>query len=815
MNRKNRFVLYFLLCLSILTFPYIAEICIDVWVWLSKAIDTNCLIVSLCIAGIFLLMEFQIHTCKKEKKNNADKYKTTVSALYYDSPSSNDIFNRRSYAKLLLNKIYSSFYSNNSQEQIAKHSFVIHIAEHYGQGKTSFLMMLEEEIKEEFPVVYIKFEPWLCDTELGIIQEFFSTFRECVGKYLPKIDNTVKEYIFLLLSSIGYSNSGFSFNLENVVKKNNRTLKETHDKIRDELQKIDRPVIISIDDVDRLQNKELMMVLKIIRDTADFPNVFYIVAADNIHLKKMLNIQHIDDAETYLEKFFNLEFLLPANENIAFNELIKNLRAKFEVLQIQNTENCLQKIINVPHIKDVFFNMRDVYRFLNTYFLAIDSMNDVKEIDIFDLFLLTVIQIEDMEYYVQLRDNSLNILNVVRYRNDIILTWKENLNIIKARNDQEIKKHLKRIEVEKSGVESQKNEEEKEQPIADFRETKDLTKISSDKIVPEIMNLLFGYSSNSVIGENQACRYNMYFKYFANIDASYMVSRMEIVSMLDADESTYERDLDCIFRQGRDNMFLSEFINAIPYTNNIQDITILRRFFIFIEISYRYKREITIPEIIKSLADYEGRNNIIEKLFIVLSFVYGSTRIDRTTEKGIKKRTELLDYCKTYNDINILLVCFNIISNRLSSFIFDRNEIKTANKILVDRFFNEHIANSSGNIDVQEADTIIQIKCNSDALMQWENLFEKYLEDNKEACLNILCKLVQFYPKEIGWNHSVHEALMGKYHLPEDNMLSRLAEKHTDLKDILNEIIFLHNSNTQILSKDYALVKMAKERQQK
>lgn len=815
MNRKYRFVLYFLLCLSILTFPYIAELCIDVWVWLSKTIDTNCLIVSLCIAGIFLLLEFQIHTCKKEKKNNADRYKTTVSALYYDSPSSNDIFNRRSYAKLLLNKIYSSFYSNNSQEQIAKHSFVIHIGEHYGQGKTSFLMMLEEEIKEEIPVVYIKFEPWLCDTELGIIQEFFSTFRECVGKYLPKIDNTVKEYIFLLLSSIGYSNSGFSFNLENVVKKNNRTLKETHDKIRDELQKIDRPVIISIDDVDRLQSKELMMVLKIIRDTADFPNVFYIVAADNIHLKKMLNIQHIDDAETYLEKFFNLEFQLPANENLAFNELVKNLREKFMVLQIQDTENCLQKIINVPHIKDVFPNMRDVYRFLNAYFLAIDSMRDVKDIDIFDLFLLTVIQLQDMEYYVQLRDNSLNILNVMRYGNDIILTWKENLNIVKARNDQDIKKHLKRIELKKSGVDSQKNEEEKEQRIAEFRETKEWTKISADKIVPEIMNLLFGYSSNSVIGENQACRYNMYFRYFANIDASYMVSRMEIVSMLDADESTYKRDLDCIFRQGRDHMFLAEFTNAIPYTNNIQDITILRRFFIFIEFSYKYKREITIPEIIKSLADYEGRDNIIEKLFIVLSFVYGSTRIDRTTEIGIKKRTEFLDYCKTYNDINILLVCFNIISNHLGSFIFDRNEIEEANRILVDRFFNEHIANSSGNIDVQEADTIIQIKCNSDALMQWENLFEKYLEDNKEACLNILCKLVQFYPKEIGWNHSFHEALMGKYHLPEDNMLSRLAEKYTDLKDILNEIIFLHNSNTQTLSKDYALVKMAKGRQLK
>lgn len=818
MNRFYRYFFYIIFCLVVMVLPSIKNECLDWSIWLYETINHDYFIASLCLAIFFFSVDILFCTCRNKKAIDIKVYKTDIDSFYFDSPNSDDKFNRSSYAKLLLDKIYSSFYNNNSHGKKARHSFVIHIGEHYGQGKTSFLLMLENEVKkcmDKKPAVYINFEPWLCDTETGIITEFFSIFRENLKEMLPELDKTVRDYATLLLSSVGYSSSGFSIDFASLGMKNVGSLKSNHDCIREELQKINRPIIITIDDVDRLQSKELMMVLKLIRDTADFPNVFYIVAADNIHLKKMLNIQHIDDAETYLEKFFNLEFLLPANENIAFNELIKNLRVKFEVLQIQDTENCLQKIINVPHIKDVFSNMRDVYRFLNTYFLAIDSMNDVKEIDIFDLFLLTVIQIEDMEYYVQLRDNSMNILNVVRYRNDIILTWKENLNIVKAHNDQDIKKHLKRIEVEKSGVESRKNEEEKEQPIAEFREIKDLTKISSDKIVPEIMNLLFGYSSNSVISENQACRYNMYYKYFANTDASYMVSRMKIVSMLDANESTYERELDCIFRQGRDNMFLAEFTNAILYTNNIQDITILRRFFIFIEFSYRYKREITIPEIINSLADYEGRNNIIEKLFIVLSFVYGSTRIDRTTEIGIKKRTEFLDYCKTYNDINILLVCFNIISNRLSSFIFDRNEIKTANNILVDRFFNEHIANSSGNIDVQEADTIIQIKCNSDALMQWENLFEKYLEDNKEACLNILCKLVQFYPKEIGWNYSFHEALMGKYHLPEDNMLSRLAEKHADLKGILNEIIFLHNSNTQTLSKDYVLVKMAKKRQQK
>ena len=477
MNRKYRFVLYFLLCLSILTFPYIAEICIDVWVWLSKTIDTNCLIVSLCIAGIFLFMEFLIHTCKKEKKNNADKYKTTVSALYYDSPSSYDIFNRRSYAKLLLNKIYSSFYSNNSQEQIAKHSFVIHIGEHYGQGKTSFLMMLEEEIKEEIPVVYIKFEPWLCDTELGIIQEFFSTFREYVGKYLPKIENTVKEYIFLLLSSIGYSNSGFSLNLQNVVKNSNRTLKETHDKIRDELQKIDRPVIITIDDVDRLQSKELMMVLKLIRDTADFPNVFYIIAADNIHLKKMLNIQHIDDAETYLEKFFNLEFQLPANENVAFNELLNLITDKYKALQIENADDYIKQITNVPYIKNVFPNLRDVYRFVNIYFLALDSISDAIKLNMFDLFLLNIIQMQNLEFYMQLRDNSLNIFNVIKSGNDIKLVWRDDLNIVEQHNRKEIFKRLERIKAEEGEKREQKEEEEKQKRILDFTEIEESTKI--------------------------------------------------------------------------------------------------------------------------------------------------------------------------------------------------------------------------------------------------------------------------------------------------------------------------------------------------
>lgn len=822
MKRSCLYVFYTFLCLVVMLFPNIKEVCFDCGSWLSETIDHYYFMASLYLAVLLFLVDLLYCTCKSKKTTELEAYKTDIAPFYFDSPTPDDKFKRSTYAKLLLDKIFSSFYNNNSQGKKAKHSFVIHIGEHYGQGKTSFLMMLENEVERCMnvkPVVYINFEPWLCDTESGIITEFFSAFRENLKELLPRLDKTIKDYAILLLSSVEYSSGDFSFVFSSFGKNQVGTLKENHDKIRDELQKIDRPIIISIDDVDRLQCKELMMVLKIIRDTADFPNVFYIVAADNIHLNKMLNIQHIDDAENYLEKFFNLEFQLPANENVAFKELVKILREKFETLHIQSRENCLQQIINVPHIKDVFPNMRDVYRFVNAYFLAIDSMLDVNKIDLFDLFLLTVVQMQDMEYYMQLRDNSLNILDVKRYGNDIILVWKENLNIVKIRNDRDCSIQIKRINAERQGKSDQDEEVKNEQPIPDFRDTKMLTQTTSDKIVPEIMNLLFGHSSNRVIGENHVCRYNMYFKYFANTDASYMVSRMEIVSMLNADEDTYRKELENIFKQDRDKMFLAEFTNAIPYTNNIQDTIILKRFFIFIELSYKYKREIITPGIINSLADYEGRENIIYKLYPVLSYVYGRARMERTSELAKQKRKKFFGFCGKYDDINMLLVCVNTMSNSLGSFIFDRNDVESANHILVNRFFTECIANSNGNINIQEADTIIQIKCDSDANRQWNDLFEKYLGDNEDVCLNILCKLVRFYSNgNVEWNYSFQKALLGEYQLQHDNILSRLKEKHTDLQEVLNSIISLHNNYGQSLIhvmdiENSTFIKMAKERQ--
>lgn len=810
MRKTYRILLYVFVCLMVLLLPNMISFVKMEWQWLGQNVAKENLWTSISLACIALLVEFFYSHRHEYKRQSPKIYATSASPLYFDSPTSSDLLNRKSYAKLLLDKIYSSF----SNQERNYHSFVIHIGEHYGQGKTSFLMMLEEEIKSrKVPVVNIHFEPWLCDSEAGIINEFFDTFRIEVGKYLPRLNGTMQQYVKLLLSSIKYESRWLTVSLASLFGCKS-TLKTTHDLLRDELMKIDCPIIITIDDVDRLQGKELMMVLKIIRDTADFPNVFYIVAADNIHLKRMLKSLNINNPDEYLKKFFNLEFQLPANENVAFGKLLKMLEGKYQDLGIDEKTSVwyIWQIRKVAYVREAFPNMRDVYRFINSYFLSIDSMQEIRQLNLFDLFLLTLIQTLNMEYYLQLRDHSLNLLNVVHSGNDILLQWKGDLNVIQKRQEKEAMAQVERIRAKDINT-AYKEKRSEEVVIPDFEETIKKTIITPNDILPGLMNLLFGQGTQNV-APNRACRHNMFFKYFANIDASYMVSRMEVIDMLNSDENVYRSRLIEMFETQRDAHFLSEFTYSIPYVKRYKETDVLKRFFIFIALSYKYKRDLTDHSMIKSLADYEGWEPSRHKLFNVLACMYG-----RNKQVNVKDKLDNFTLlCTTCSNINILLVCLNIMSNQLGYFIFDRKYVDETNILLVDRFFKEKVEKSKGNIGIQEIDTIIQIQCDYDMREHWNKRFEQLIKEDKNTCLNLFCRLVIFYNNgNIEWDFHYKRAILGESSLPEDNLLSRLAEAFPDEKDIFHSLLTLHNhcrSLTDVSNlKDDAFIKMASSRQ--
>lgn len=64
-----------------------------------------------------------------------------------------------------------------------------------------------------------------------------------------------------------------------------------------------------IDDLDRLDADEILEVLKLIRNTANFPYLKFVVACDRKYVIEQLRSRAID--EKYLEKIFMVDFQLP------------------------------------------------------------------------------------------------------------------------------------------------------------------------------------------------------------------------------------------------------------------------------------------------------------------------------------------------------------------------------------------------------------------------------------------------------------------------------------------------------------------------
>lgn len=144
MKRSNRYLLYIILVFCIPLCIYTKHNLGILYDFLCCNIGKTCFWTSIVLAVICVLIEYFYMHRNEYKNNPICLYRQKVSPFYFDVPTTDDLFNRKKYAKLLVDKIYSSFYDNRCKS--INHSFVIHIGEHYGHGKTSFLMILNDEL---------------------------------------------------------------------------------------------------------------------------------------------------------------------------------------------------------------------------------------------------------------------------------------------------------------------------------------------------------------------------------------------------------------------------------------------------------------------------------------------------------------------------------------------------------------------------------------------------------------------------------------------------------------------------------------------
>ncbi|RZJ92381.1 MAG: hypothetical protein EOO20_01950 [Chryseobacterium sp.] len=269
-------------------------------------------------------------------------------------------------------------------------AFAIGILGPYGSGKTSFINLLTSALKDK-DMLIVNFNPWGSEKSEHIQQDFFDLLAERLSLIDPDFTSLFYSYSRKLSRSneqaAGYFKWLSIFRSEESV--------SSYKRINEILRRSGKKVIVTIDDLDRLYNQEVLEVLRLIRNTADFGNFFYIAAYEKHYVQSAVKSLNETASRNYLDKIFQLEIPLPKREEGSLLHLL--LDKLSPILAAQHLEVLNNTIIPSgfndiyePSFSEVFRHARDVVKFINGFKIAYAMIGT--EVDFENLFLLELLK---------------------------------------------------------------------------------------------------------------------------------------------------------------------------------------------------------------------------------------------------------------------------------------------------------------------------------------------------------------------------------------------------------------------------------------
>ena len=175
----------------------------------------------------------------------------------------------------------------------ASEGAVVGVLGPWGSGKTSFINLARTEFKQE-GIHVLDFNPWMFSGAEHLVERFFIelTTKLSTRQGLDDLCEALK-YYSEMLSGIGWLPltgpwtervSTMMMLLAKFVQGGKGGIDERRDKITTVLKRIEKPIIVILDDVDRLSVSEIRDIFKLVRLTANFPKIVYIVVCDRFRV---------------------------------------------------------------------------------------------------------------------------------------------------------------------------------------------------------------------------------------------------------------------------------------------------------------------------------------------------------------------------------------------------------------------------------------------------------------------------------------------------------------------------------------------------
>lgn len=226
---------------------------------------------------------------------------------------------------------------------------VIGITGPWGSGKSSVLNMLQKRIEREHDgTVVVRFDPWLVSGRNDLITEFMAELissikkNDKLRKRLKGLASTIVRYGAQLAPAANYCAPGIGSAAQAGLKaieeglSSRESLHALREQLVDELGKAAVPIVVLIDEVDRIEDDEVRAVAQLVRAVADFTGISYVLAYDQHRVIQALGSGAGDAAReergrAYLEKIVQLQLPLPLTFG---NEIERLLTSELNEIQV-------------------------------------------------------------------------------------------------------------------------------------------------------------------------------------------------------------------------------------------------------------------------------------------------------------------------------------------------------------------------------------------------------------------------------------------------------------------------------------------------
>ena len=204
---------------------------------------------------------------------------------------------------------------------------VIGLSGEWGSGKSSALNLVDEKLREKYEQsVIVRFDPWLVSARDDLIRQFFTEFFSALNEARPQdksktdeLRELFKEYDTAIDIGIGLLPGSLKKVVADERKKfigEGKSLQTIKKNLEEKMQSVDFPIVVLVDEVDRLEDNEVLEIMRLVKSVADFSNVSYLIAFDVDRVVEALGkgsgTRNVKRGRAYLEKIVHHQIPLPS-----------------------------------------------------------------------------------------------------------------------------------------------------------------------------------------------------------------------------------------------------------------------------------------------------------------------------------------------------------------------------------------------------------------------------------------------------------------------------------------------------------------------